>query len=978
MSDPFSAAASAVGIISLGLQVTQQLVAFCQAFQSYDEDVRRVEAKAQSLRRPLRALRDIIEDAQLTNPELAGDLADKALGLQRMVHRLKASVDGDPLIQLIPGGWSGVPFAEKLVSEKMRGRLKKVVHPFRKDGLRDLFADLDGIQNALQTTLSFARSCNGETDDRAECRSCRHSVQKMTRLGMMQEAILEEVQQIRVTLQEYPQGMPPPGLLRSWCDSQSYFSTMSITEMPSEEDMQTESKSETALQLTDESMTDLDSVTVSSTNSCRAWIFTNRNYGVLFAFQRRRWVLDSAFLESVRAIVKYHGSTLNLHSTKVNNREAARRDDFEEVVNNSIRQIQLAFSTGKSRPTDIFYYDLVPDDYNMVSFVDGLVNFDLMTSRNQLPVLERLARFLIESGSVPQNRLNHGALRELLRFGRFGDEEYRLASYLVEHGGPCVLHWDGSLSLVEKFNVKYIVARSTEIITVPDTARILLQESEEELLTGLKSGSIDPHEKVCGTSLLRLAFGWPRGIQILLEAGAHVGHGSLISFWGCPSPLVESDIDFDAFFHSTRLLLEGGCRIRLSTVQVPRSGRLQSLFISVFANRRKRLGRIARSCLPQDVLQELDIREGAVVDLHASRVCELLAARGRSVEWSLWADEKDASVYHNPYLHPDFMQKLLDAGFEDFDSPDSKGVTPLMVNSQSVTSAEKSLERMAWLGSKGADQTYQLPSSRARVAHLLTAQIVGLLLKTLEFWNTETVDFDWSSLVRTISQNRTNLFPCHLIKDTCVCDCSTQGCTVVSVAMRQVLRWSRWREMPSCSTWLKRLMSCIVEWAQHDKWAELAVIRVLTFDAVGLKHSCCIEIDCLRNTNTSQGVHDLVGRDHEEIYEIRAENSYQLDLFNLLITHFELKYNELGLPLMDFVEGYWYPYILAHLLTWDPFSEEHNQATREIGVVLHPEEPDLSQVSLLLCNASPHIRCGDDSFMLAPNFHSDSSSLTCP
>ena len=516
------------------------------------------------------------------------------------------------------------------------------------------------------------------------------------------------------------------------------------------------------------------------------------------------------------------------------------------------------------------------------------------------------------------------------------------------------------------------------MIIVPKTARILLQESEEELVTGLKSGSIDPHEKVCGSSLLRLAFGWPKGIQILLEAGAHVGRDSLISFWGSPSPLVESDVEFDAFFHSTRLLLEAGCLLRLSTVRVPRSGRLQSLFINVFANRRKRLGRIARSCLPLDALEELDIREGAVVDLHASRVCELLAARGTSAEWSLWVDEKDASVYHNPYLPPDLMQKLLDAGFEDFDSPDSKGVTPLMVNSQSVTSAEEALKRMAWLGSKGADQTYQLPSSRARAAHLLTAQIVSLLLETLEFREPETVDLYWSSLVQTISQNRTHLFPCHLIEDTCVCDCSTQGCTVVSVAMRQVLRWSRWREMPSCSTWLKRLMSCIVEWAKHDKWAELAVIRVLTFDAVGLKHTCCIEIDCPRVTYTSQGVHDIVGRDHEEISEIRAENSYQLDLFNSLITHFELKHNELGLPLMHFVEEYWFPYILAHLLTCDPFSEEHDQATRELGVILHPEEPDLSQVSLLLCNASPHIRCGDDSFMLAPNFHGDPSSLTCP
>lgn len=38
---------------------------------------------------------------------------------------------------------------------RIKGQLKKVVYPFRKDGLREIFEDLDGMQNALQTTLSM-------------------------------------------------------------------------------------------------------------------------------------------------------------------------------------------------------------------------------------------------------------------------------------------------------------------------------------------------------------------------------------------------------------------------------------------------------------------------------------------------------------------------------------------------------------------------------------------------------------------------------------------------------------------------------------------------------------------------------------------------------------------------------------------------------------------------------------------------------
>lgn len=143
MADPFSAASSAISVISLGLQVAQQLITFCQAYKSYDEDAQRIEAKAESLRRPLKALRDIIEDAQVSNPEFASDLSEKALGLQRMVNRLKTAIERH---------FPGIP---DRFPERIKGQLKRVVYPFRRDGLREMFDDLDGIQNSLQTTLSM-------------------------------------------------------------------------------------------------------------------------------------------------------------------------------------------------------------------------------------------------------------------------------------------------------------------------------------------------------------------------------------------------------------------------------------------------------------------------------------------------------------------------------------------------------------------------------------------------------------------------------------------------------------------------------------------------------------------------------------------------------------------------------------------------------------------------------------------------------
>jgi hypothetical protein len=67
----------------------------------------------------------------------------------------------------------------------------------------------------------------------------------------------------------------------------------------------------------------------------------------------------------------------------------------------------------------------------------------------------------VSNGSLPNNTFNQGALRGLLRFAKFKEREYSLASYLVDHGGPCVL--DNALfNHIERYNIKYIFARDKE------------------------------------------------------------------------------------------------------------------------------------------------------------------------------------------------------------------------------------------------------------------------------------------------------------------------------------------------------------------------------------------------------------------------------------------------------------------------------------------------------------------------------------
>lgn len=143
MSDTFSVAGSAVGVISLGLQVCQQVASYCQAYKSYDEDIKKIGSRAESLQRPLKGLRELIEEARAKNPEIANDFADKALSLQSLVNSLRGAIDR--IIPTMTANTQG----------KFRGQLNKVIYPFRRETLRDMLRDLDGIQLVLQTSLSM-------------------------------------------------------------------------------------------------------------------------------------------------------------------------------------------------------------------------------------------------------------------------------------------------------------------------------------------------------------------------------------------------------------------------------------------------------------------------------------------------------------------------------------------------------------------------------------------------------------------------------------------------------------------------------------------------------------------------------------------------------------------------------------------------------------------------------------------------------
>ncbi|CAI7649412.1 unnamed protein product [Penicillium bialowiezense] len=143
MSDPFSVASGAVGVISLGLVICGEIVDYGRAYRGYDEDIRNITAKAESLSETLEDLDDAIKFAQTTQPIAAARLSNKVIGIKQRITRLESVLKrygpGNPV-----DGFA----------RKARNQVKKTVYAFRKEALQDMAADLDSLQSTLQTALA--------------------------------------------------------------------------------------------------------------------------------------------------------------------------------------------------------------------------------------------------------------------------------------------------------------------------------------------------------------------------------------------------------------------------------------------------------------------------------------------------------------------------------------------------------------------------------------------------------------------------------------------------------------------------------------------------------------------------------------------------------------------------------------------------------------------------------------------------------
>lgn len=167
--------------------------------------------------------------------------------------------------------------------------------------------------------------------------------------------------------------MPPPALLKSWCDSQSEYDNRLVTGTH----ITTESEFvgfTASSDFASREVLPFKPKSSEKTQTAKSFKYLSSLLRVAvtasFSLSKGAGGFSIAPSLSVQTILNYNGSTLELQITQSFNLKNTTISEFDQAVDNCIRQVQQAFSAGKSRPSDIFYLDYAPRDYNMVSYVD--------------------------------------------------------------------------------------------------------------------------------------------------------------------------------------------------------------------------------------------------------------------------------------------------------------------------------------------------------------------------------------------------------------------------------------------------------------------------------------------------------------------------------------------------------------------------------------------------------------------------------
>lgn len=343
-------------------------------------------------------------------------------------------------------------------------------------------------------------------------------------------------------------------------------------------------------------------------------------------------------------------------------------------------------------------------------------------------------------------------------------------------------------------------------------------------------------------------------------------------------------------------------------------------------DRSEGLKKLAANNLPRMQATAFGLFSSCLLDSNAPRVIQALNERGISVPPSLQVHGfgRSSSVYHNCGSMP--FSVLWSLGFRELDTPNSNGVTPLILECRRDMSwfLRKGAARCSWLIEHGADLWKATPDGASTIGHELYSTIGHLP----PHW--EDSDKDLRKHVFDLTRKLSH----RDLRDRCRCACSPGGCIPFVRFLKAAFRQ---RDINSPSEVIKQLPEIMME--THTSVTKVQMrfaVRYATFEMLGIRHTCChVEIG------------GFIKRDRQnvEFDELRQEDRFLVAHLEHLTPEFEVELEKMGRERhvnkrVSFWRGHWLPRMQQVLESIEntEMEEPDKVAAEDVGVVWHKQE----------------------------------------
>jgi hypothetical protein len=304
-------------------------------------------------------------------------------------------------------------------------------------------------------------------------------------------------------------------------------------------------------------------------------------------------------------------------------------------------------------------------------------------------------------------------------------------------------------------------------------------------------------------------------------------------------------------------------------------------------------------------------------------------------------------LYHRWRLSVHSADLLFEAGLRNVDITTPLGTALWYHASNPDLYCEGGLRQtqlIQWLVDKGASFHYRHPLYGTTPAQILAERISIQIL----FSKKQRSDVPHRRLLNSANlihdrpefmQLYQNIFASRE-KDACVCACSADGCNVIGSVIKVCI--------PACAGLgirPERMLRMILDWIglsiDADRHMIRAFVRLLTFERLGLTHTCHDHGHDDRGTGSCDPNPPL---SELEISDIQYVERSDLSLLETLLVKFDKKSRGYRCVIWEFLDGYWETRMTRVLKGRLSSLGNEDDEARQIGVMMHDNsvvEPDV-------------------------------------